>query len=185
MNGRSSTVCQEPDTLTTADRDALFSDNLPLADYLLGRLHLPGWVDPDDARQEALVGLWKAAEKFDPSRGLKFSALATACVRNQVLQHFDRAGRPLGQFPEEGWAEPADPRPGPAEAAELVETIARVRNGVQALPPRVGAAAELCWLKGLSREEAAAVMGVTKGCVSSQVHSAKKLLAEIIERGTG
>jgi RNA polymerase sigma factor CnrH len=182
-------VCHEPATLTTSagafDRDALFADNRPLAEFFLKRFMLPPGADLDDARQAALMGLWRAATRFDPSRDRKFSTLATLCVRQLVIKHLRREDRQR-RLPLSGEARlgrVADPRPGPGHDMELADMVARVRRALQALPPRVAEAFELCYLRGLSREEAAAVMGVTKLGVKVQVNGAKKLLAEIIGAG--
>lgn len=45
----------------------------------------------DDARQDGLLGLARAAEKFDPSRGVKFATYATFWIRQAITRGADAA----------------------------------------------------------------------------------------------
>ncbi|HYV59726.1 MAG TPA: sigma factor, partial [Acidimicrobiia bacterium] len=56
-------------------RDELVEDHSPLAHFLAGRFANRG-ESRDDLVQVALVGLFKAVERFDPGRGLQFSTFA-------------------------------------------------------------------------------------------------------------
>lgn len=47
----------------------------------------------DDLYQECLICAWRAAEKFDPSRGLQFSTYASHWLRAGIQQHFRRTDR--------------------------------------------------------------------------------------------
>lgn len=38
----------------------------------------------DDLIQEGMIGLWKACQSFDESRGIAFSAYAFVCIRNEM-----------------------------------------------------------------------------------------------------
>lgn len=61
-------------------------DNQGLAIRVLSRLKLNPSLDPfGAARSEAILGLIKAAQTFDPSRGVKFSTWATIKVRSHLL----------------------------------------------------------------------------------------------------
>lgn len=52
-----------------------------------------GWDRPSlsEAIQEGVIGLTTAVERFDPSRGLRFSTYATYWITNSVRQCFQRA----------------------------------------------------------------------------------------------
>jgi RNA polymerase sigma-B factor len=42
----------------------------------------------DDVRQAAFEGLVRAAQRFDPHRGVQFSTYATACISGHLKRHF-------------------------------------------------------------------------------------------------
>src|SRR5688572_19046923 len=66
-------------------RNARVLENLGLVGALLkGRLRGWGGVDPDDAYQFGVMGLLRAAEKFEPGRGFRFSTYATSWIRHAI-----------------------------------------------------------------------------------------------------
>jgi RNA polymerase primary sigma factor len=52
-------------------------------------------VSPDDLVQDAVVGLLRALERFDPDRGVPFMAWAEIWVRQALQQAIAEYGRPL------------------------------------------------------------------------------------------
>src|SRR2546423_11053778 len=91
-------------------RDEIVASQVGLAEYLARRFKNRG--EPiEDLIQVALLGLLKAVERFDPSRGLEFSTFATPTIVGELKRHFR----------DKGWA-------------------VRVPRRVQELHPRVGAA---------------------------------------------
>ena len=54
----------------------------PLADHLSKWLQTSYGVDADDAAQIGMIGLIEAARRFDPRRGVPFSAYANYWVRH-------------------------------------------------------------------------------------------------------
>jgi len=72
-------------------RNALIEEHVRLAEFLARRFAHRG--EPvEDLRQVALVGLLKAVERFDPSRGLKFSSFATPTILGEIKRHFRDRG---------------------------------------------------------------------------------------------
>lgn len=71
--------------------DRLIGENIGLARHLAERFTGHN-VDREDLLQEARIGVWQAALKFDPSRGLKFSTLASTIIVRRLLRFVRDAG---------------------------------------------------------------------------------------------
>jgi len=75
-------------------RDHLVRHNLRLIVHSWGRMALPG-APSADAFQEAAIQLQRAAERFDPCRGITFATYATPWLRAAFLAHHNAAIRGL------------------------------------------------------------------------------------------
>lgn len=53
------------------------------------------FLDEEDLVQEGYVGLLRAAKRFDPDRGIRFSTYARWWVRAQMTRAIDHTGRPV------------------------------------------------------------------------------------------
>jgi RNA polymerase sigma-B factor len=73
-----------------ADRDALVERYRGLALSLARRYGTA--EDRDDLEQVAMIGLIKAIERFDPSRGLAFTSFATPTILGELKRHFRDLG---------------------------------------------------------------------------------------------
>lgn len=70
-----------------SDRDKLVTDNLRLVYYLYEKLRKTPLVmqNKDDLIAEGTVGLIKAANKFDPTKRVRFSTYASRCINNEMF----------------------------------------------------------------------------------------------------
>ena len=68
------------------DREALIRRYRYLVDRAI-RPFLASGEPAEDLRQEGLIGLIKATDAYDPSRGTKFSTYATHCIVGQVRHY--------------------------------------------------------------------------------------------------
>src|SRR6185503_9240662 len=72
-------------------RDEIVGSQVSLAEYLARRFKNRG--EPiEDLIQVALLGLLKAVERFDPSRGLESSTFATPTIVGELKRHFRDKG---------------------------------------------------------------------------------------------
>jgi RNA polymerase sigma-B factor len=78
---------RQPDEAPSGARAQLVEDHLGLAYYLARRFANRG--EPyDDVAQVAALALVKAADRFDPDRGVAFSTFATTTVIGELRRHF-------------------------------------------------------------------------------------------------
>ncbi len=75
-----------------SDRDRLVEANQKLAFREAHRVHHQTGLELEDLQQVALMGLTRAAEKFNPALGLKFSTYAVPHCRGAVLSYVRAKG---------------------------------------------------------------------------------------------
>jgi RNA polymerase sigma factor for flagellar operon FliA len=70
------------------ERERLILEHVGLVRYIVGRVavRLPESVEREDLESAGIVGLIKAADRFEPRRGVKFATYATAVVRGEVME---------------------------------------------------------------------------------------------------
>lgn len=68
-------------------RDQLITSYQPLVRSVVGRLGIPStsMLDMDDLLSYGMIGLINAIDRFDPTRGVRFEAFATARIRGAVI----------------------------------------------------------------------------------------------------
>ncbi|GAA5115713.1 SigB/SigF/SigG family RNA polymerase sigma factor [Alloalcanivorax gelatiniphagus] len=83
----------DPDPPRTHDVlvEQLIEDHLEVARSIASRYRNRG-IDADDLRQVALLGLTKAAHRFDPGAGHDFMAFAVPTIRGEVRRYFRDTG---------------------------------------------------------------------------------------------
>ncbi|HEX7522042.1 MAG TPA: SigB/SigF/SigG family RNA polymerase sigma factor [Acidimicrobiia bacterium] len=118
-------------------RDDLVEGHVALARFLARRFANRG-ESFDDLVQVALVGLFKAVERFDPDRGLQFSTFATPTIVGELKRHFR----------DKGWAVRV-----PRRVQELHVQLAAVVGGLSQELGRSPRPAEIAVRAGCSEED--------------------------------
>ena len=75
-----------------AEREKMIENHLSLVDFLVDRMmtQVPGFVNRDEIRSAALMGLLDAANRFDPRRGVLFKTFAERRIRGAVFDEVRR-----------------------------------------------------------------------------------------------
>jgi RNA polymerase primary sigma factor len=97
-------------------RDALILRNQRLV-WAIAQQYTGLGLDMDDLVQEGMTGLIKAADRFDPGRGVAFSTYATYWIRQSIQRAIERMGR-LVRIP-----------------GHLIPTLTALRQAETAAPP--------------------------------------------------
>ena len=61
--------------------------------YYALKKYYPGFYTDEDIRQCGFIGLWKAIETYDASRGYQFSVYAIRCITNTINHEFRRRNK--------------------------------------------------------------------------------------------
>lgn len=85
-----------------AAREALVLHNMPLVLSVAGRFR-HSELDYDDLIQEGVLGLIKAAERYDPKRGTRFGTLAVWWIRQAIGRAIANTGRAVRLPVNRGW----------------------------------------------------------------------------------
>jgi RNA polymerase primary sigma factor len=110
-------------------RDHIVQSNLGLVYAMLRRSYVPD-QDEDERLSEALCGLSRAVERFNPWRGCRFSTYACSAITRALLRHRDREARYRQRFPMRYSAAFECPGDKPDFTKPLcVERLARIMAG--------------------------------------------------------
>ena len=93
---------QRQRTEAEAAREALVLHNMPLVLSVAGRFRHSD-LDYDDLIQEGVLGLIKAAERYDPKRGTRFGTLAVWWIRQAIGRAIANTGRTVRLPVNRGW----------------------------------------------------------------------------------
>src|SRR5438132_14435181 len=68
-------------------RDQLITEYAPLVRFVVCRLGIPptSLLEVEDLISYGIIGLINAVDRFDPARGVRFEAFATARIRGAVI----------------------------------------------------------------------------------------------------
>src|ERR1700760_598404 len=91
---RGGRVSSRHQPVVAVSRERLIESHLPLAKSVAKRYTGRG-VDLDDLVQVGAVGLIKAADRFDPGRGVAFSAFAEPTIEGEIRHHLRDRSAPV------------------------------------------------------------------------------------------
>lgn len=74
--------------LDDREREELILEHVGLVKYIVGRVavRLPESVEREDLESAGIVGLIKAADRYEPGRGVKFATYATSVIRGEIME---------------------------------------------------------------------------------------------------
>jgi RNA polymerase sigma factor (sigma-70 family) len=167
--------------------EQLVSDHMRLA-YAIANKYRGCGMEMAELESAAMFGLAKAAVLFDPSRGTRFSAFASAVMENAVRMDLRRLKRHFGQISLDAEISSAESEkitlmnilsyeePG-FEHVDNSDLIPSLLSGLQ---EREARAIRLVVCSGMTGVEAAKKMGISTSGVSRYIKSG---IAKIRERG--
>lgn len=172
--------------LATGDADAAsaFVARFQRRVYGLAVTILADPAAAEDVAQEALLRAWRHAEAFDARRGSVATWLLTI-TRNLAIDAV-RARRLVVIDPESmlGLA-PAATGPGPADAAETREDIARLRRALAELPDEQRRAIAMAGILGWTAREVSEAEEIPLGTAKTRIRAAMlRLRARLLTEET-
>ncbi len=137
--------------------------------YLIRCGGTPGQAE--EAMQEAMTTVWRKAHLFDPSKA-SAATWIFRIARNKQLDAIRKMRRPE---PEDlPWS--ATPEPDPAEEVGMAQEQERLRNAVEALPPKQREMVEKAFYGELSHSEIADLTSLPLGTIKSRLRLALQRL---------
>lgn len=185
-------------TLTTEER-ALVEANMNLVRHTVYKMAHKGWVKPyqeEDALQDGMIGLIKAAMYYKPETGYAFSTLAAKCIEQCVLMtvqkdwrrnqkhpmiSMDEPKRGLfdrdGMMPEETLASDED-----VEAETLEGTAEVLMRKLERLNRETDVTILRMYIGGMKLPEIGKALGMSKQNVHQRMRRLAPLLSEVMGR---
>lgn len=180
-----------------SDVQRLVNDNRTLVEWTVNRYldrHVVTGAEREDLVSWGLMGLLSAARAFDPSRGLRFSTLATLAIERSIMrgamQADSRKGRTLSL--DEALSE-GGPGEGETRWVEMIrdegaeremgrtEELALLRRGMSRLRPEQQRLIQAHFFQGYSLADLARQWGTTRQAVAGQLRRALKSLRRALE----
>jgi RNA polymerase sigma-70 factor (ECF subfamily) len=148
--------------------------------FRLARHHLGNEADALDVVQESFIAAFAALGRYDPARPLRGWLLRIALNKCHDLAR-RRAVRRLFTFakPLDDALDVADLGPDPEQALGSARAMAAIGAAVAELPVQLKEPLILCAIEGLSQDEAAEVLGISRKAVETRIYRARQKLADL------
>jgi len=133
----------------------------------------------EEVAQEALLEVWRTAERFDPARGTGLAWVMTIAHRRAV----DRVRSERAAADREARVASAAPPPAADEVAETVESsleAERVRHCLDGLTGTQRESITLAYYSGLSYPQVASKLGVALGTVKTRIRDGLRRLRDCL-----
>lgn len=135
-----------------------------------------------DVTQECFVSAFAALKRYDPDRSFRNWLLSIAINkcrdwgRRRTVRKLFNFASPL----DEAFGV-ADPDPDPEQAAIADQGVARIKAALANLPTKLRNPILLCSIEGLSQDQAAQVLGISRKAVETRIYRARQKLSEMLE----
>lgn len=150
--------------------------------FRLARSHIGDSDEALDITQECFVSAFAALHRYDSARPFRTWLLRIALnkchdwARRRAVRRFFTFARPLEEA-----ADVAEAALDPEAALVSDAEIARINGGLAALPANLKEPLILCALEGLSQDDAAALLGVSRKTVETRIYRARQKLSAALE----
>lgn len=144
--------------------------------------HLGNEADALDVTQESFVAAFMALRRYDPARPFRAWILRIALnkchdwARRRKVRRFFAFALPI-----EDAAGVADEGGDPEQALASQREVARIHAAIAALPDALKEPLLLCAVEGLSQEEAASVLGISRKAVETRIYRGRQKLSHLTE----
>lgn len=150
--------------------------------YRLARAHVGDDSEALDVTQESFIAAFGALRRFDRDRSFRAWLMRIALnkchdwARRRAVRRFLTFARPI-----EDAVQIADTTPDPEAALQGSAEVERIERAVQALPLKLRDPLILCTLEGMSQDEAAALLGVSRKTIETRIYRARQKLSPLLE----
>ncbi|MFI8712017.1 sigma-70 family RNA polymerase sigma factor [Brevibacillus brevis] len=164
------------------DIDTLVQKHLRFVHHILKRYYPPAGYDYDDLFQVGCIGLVKAAKKFDPALGYKFTSFAGAWIENELRKaiRLEKAVKRTGEVISMDWTSDSDE----GSLVDMLANFDSVEEEVEAkwlcseLIRQEPAIAMLA-LEGYTQKEIGRKLGMSQVNVSRKLKNIKNVAAAL------
>lgn len=152
------------------ERQALITKNMGFAYYMANKFKSTG-VELEELQSVALFGLVKAADVYDPDKGLKFSTLAGTVIQNEILM-FLRSERKHKRITCSLQDETVEGHtleeimPDPYYFEDVVEQKLRVQELVGKMNPKEKNIFNLYFVEGMKQNQIGQALGYSQAYIS-------------------